>query len=217
MEIRINMMRSTSASKSESNGTNHNSPYLGLIYNVFQLPRDAQSGLAIAVTAPNRGAGTSYIVNALAMELGYYPANRVLNVDLAMLGNHLRAGDDVLQMTHLTSQPGVFHLRAGVDTVGNEPSAYWHASAEHRKECIDRLRERFQYVLFDCPPVLTSSDILGIAPLVDGVILVAEANRTTRSQISQAERQITVAGGRLCGSVLNKQKRPLPNWAQRRM
>lgn len=216
MEIRIKM-RSTPTNRLESHGADQNSPYLGLIYNVFQLPRDAQTGLAIAVTAPHKGAGTSYIVNALATELGYYPANRVLRVDLAMLANNLRPGEDVLQMTQSTAPSGVFHMRAGVDAISIESSAYWHASIEHRKECLDRLRERFHYILFDCPPILASSDVLGIAPLVDGLILVAEANRTTTAQISQAERQIEAAGGRLCGSVLNKQKRSFPHWAQRRL
>jgi hypothetical protein len=205
----------TSASTTESHVADHNSPYLGLIYNVFQLPRESQNGLAIAVTAPHKSAGTSYIVKALATELGYYPANRILRVDLAMLANNLRPGEDVLQMTQSTPHASVFHMRARADAPSIESAAYWRASAEHRKECIDRLRERFHYVLFDCPPVLASSDVLGIAPLVDGLILVAEANRTTRSQISQAERQIEVAGGRLCGSVLNKQKSSLPNWVRR--
>jgi protein-tyrosine kinase len=216
VEVRIKM-RLTSTRTSEASNRDNNSPYLGLIYNVFQLPRDAQNGLAIAVTAPNRGAGTTYIVDALAAELGNYPANRILRLDLAMLANSLRSSEDILQMTESTSHSGVFQMHAKIDGTETEPSAYWHASAEHRKECINRLRERFHYVLFDCQPILASSDVLGIAPLVDGVILVIEANRTTGKQISQAERQIEVAGGLLCGSVLNKQKSSLPDWAQRRL
>ncbi len=217
MVVRVKMrFTSTRSAESNENG-NRNSPYLGLIYSVFQLPRDAVDGIAIAVTAPNRGAGTSFIVNALAAELGSYPANRILRVDLFTLANTLRSGEDVLQMTVPSVHPSIFHLRSRIDAADIDSSAYWHASAEHRRECIDRLRSRFQYLLFDCPAVLTSSDVLGVASLVDGVLLVVEANRTTSAQVSQAEREIEVAGGRLCGSILNKRKSPLPEWAQRRL
>ena len=214
MTVRVKMrFTSTSGADSRDDG-DKTSPYLGLIYNVFQLPRDAANGIAIAVTAPNRGAGTSFIVNSLAAELGSYPSNRILRVDLSTLANTLRSGEEVLQMTMPSSHPGIFQLRSKID-VGS--SAYWHASAEHRRECIDRLRGAFHYVLFDCPAVLASSDVLGVASLVDGVLLLVEANRTTSKQISQAERQIEAAGGRLCGSILNKRKSPLPDWAQRRL
>jgi protein-tyrosine kinase len=215
--VRVKMrFTSTSGGNSRDDGDT-NSPYLGLIYSVFQLPRDAANGIAIAVTAPNRGAGTSFTVNSLAAELGSYPSNRILRVDLSTLANTIRSGEDVLQLTMSSSHPGIFHLRSRIDAIDAGSSAYWHASAEHRRECIDRLRGAFHYVLFDCPAVLASSDVLGVASLVDGVILLVEANRTTSKQISQAERQIEAAGGRLCGSILNKRKSPLPDWAQRRL
>lgn len=217
MVLRVNM-RLMPGGKTGPKDDGDGSPYLGLIYNVFQLPRDAQRGIAIAVTAPNRGAGTTYIVNALAAELGGYAANRILQIDLTALANGLHSGEDVLQMALPTSHPGIFRIRPGFDAVGDRPSSgYWHASAEHRRECVERLCREFQYVLFDCPAVLVSSDALGIASLVDGLLMVVEANRTTKKEISQAERQIEAAGGRLCGSILNKRKSPVSNWVQRRL
>ena len=217
MELRIKM-RLMPSSETDPRDDANNSPYLGLIYNVFQLGRDAQGGIAIAVTAANRGAGTTYIVSSLAAELGGYPSNRIVQIDLAALASIPHSAEDVLQMALPTSHPGIFQIRSRVDAVGADTSsAYWHASAEHRKDCIDRLRERFHYVVFDCPPVVVTSDALGIASLVDGVLLVIEANRTTRKEIRQAERQIEVAGGRICGSILNKRKSPVPTWVERRL
>ena len=215
MKFRVKIP-STPVSRTRAKGDADNSPYLGLIYNVFQLPRDAQRGIAIAVTAPNRGAGTTYIVNSLTAELGSYPANRIVQIDLVTLANTLRSDEDVLQMTQPTSHPGIFQIRPTVDAVGEYSSVCWHGSAEHRRECIDRLCREFQYVLFDCPAVLVSSDVLSIASLVDGLLMVVEAERTTREEVSRAERQVEAAGGRLCGSILNKRKNPVPGWAQRR-
>jgi Mrp family chromosome partitioning ATPase len=42
-----------------------------------------------------------------------------------------------------------------------------------------------RYVLFDLPPLLYA-DPLAFAPLVDGIILIAEAGRTPREEIVRA-------------------------------
>ena len=75
---------------------------------------------------------------------------------------------------------------------------------------------QFQYVLFDCPDLQSSADTLGIAPLIDGLLLVVEANRTTMAEINQAEIQIESSGGKLLGSILNKQQSILPKWARKK-
>jgi Mrp family chromosome partitioning ATPase len=53
--------------------------------------------------------------------------------------------------------------------------------------------------------------------LVDGVVLVVEANRTRREQIVYAERNIESAGGRILGHVLNKRTYAIPAWFHRVM
>ena len=89
---------------------------------------------------------------------------------------------------------------------GAGPANYWHASIEHRRECIERLRLEFQYVIFDCPAVLDSGETLGIAPLIDGVLLVIESDKTTKEEVAETEREIESCGGRIYGTILNKLK-----------
>ena len=72
-------------------------------------------------------------------------------------------------------------------------------------------------VLLDCPSLRESADILGLAPLVDGVLLVVEANKTTKGQIDLLERAIEGAGGKILGHLLNKRTYPLPEWAHRQL
>ena len=52
-----------------------NSPYRGLIYNIFQFPREKRGGLAIAVTSTHPGAGTTHVVRALTAEIGNHPVD----------------------------------------------------------------------------------------------------------------------------------------------
>jgi protein-tyrosine kinase len=49
------------------------------------------------------------------------------------------------------------------------------------KEMKERYPERF--IIFDAPPVLTSADPLVLANQVDGILLVVEAEKTTREDV----------------------------------
>jgi Mrp family chromosome partitioning ATPase len=72
-------------------------------------------------------------------------------------------------------------------------------------------------VLIDCPSLKESTDILGLAPLVDGVLMVIEANRTTKEQIVYLERTLERGGGRILGHLLNKRTYPIPEWVHRKL
>lgn len=70
-------------------------------------------------------------------------------------------------------------------------------------ELIARLREQFDVVLMDGPPILPIADSLLLAPLVDGVVLVYEVGRISRAALLRAKVQLDGAGGKLLGVVLN--------------
>jgi hypothetical protein len=193
-----------------------NSPYRGLIYNIFQFPREKRGGLAIAVTSTHPGAGTTHVVRALTSEIGNHPVNRVLRVDLATLASRVTSDEDVLYLAKPTWNPSIYEIASGIQVSGVEKScSYWHASLEHRRRCIDQLADQFQYILLDCPSVRQNGEALGVASLVDGVLLVAEANRTTKRELHHAEQQIEIAGGKLYGIIFNKQRHLVPAWARR--
>ncbi len=191
--------------------------YQGLVYSIVRLSGDAKRGVAIGVTSPHKGAGTSFVVHGLVQQLGGDPANRVLRVDLASVAWEVQSLEDLLTKITPTSQEGIFEIcqTSGTDQMSHS-SAFWHASAAGRQRCIEALRDRFQYLIFDCPALQVSGDALAIAAILDGFLLVIEANKTTTEEILEAERQIEGAGGQLYGSILNKQKSLLPRWARGR-
>lgn len=59
-----------------------------------------------------------------------------------------------------------------------------------------------RYVLFDLPPLLNFADALAFAPLVDCIVLVIEAGRTTREELTQCLEM--VSDFNVLGLVLNK-------------
>ncbi len=72
------------------------------------------------------------------------------------------------------------------------------------QELIDRLKDRFDVVIFDTPPVLPRIDAAVLARHVDGVMLVVDAGRTRRDSAIRAKNSLTHACGRLLGVVLNR-------------
>ena len=77
-------------------------------------------------------------------------------------------------------------------------------SSRSMRKLLQELRSRFTSVVIDTPPVLVISDANILASQVDAVVLVAESQATTRAAISRASKVITLSGGRILGTVLNK-------------
>ena len=114
------------------------SPYRGLIYRIFQPRRDTLHGVAIAVTSPHSGAGTSYIVQSLAAELGSYPGNRILSVDLATLADQSGPGVQVVDLIAATANEAVCEIGPAVPAAATvERAKWWHAGLENRGYCLD--------------------------------------------------------------------------------
>lgn len=72
------------------------------------------------------------------------------------------------------------------------------------------LRKEFDYVLISAPPVIADGTATMLGPLVDGVILVVEANATHREVARKAKKSLESANVRLLGAVLNNRTFPIP-------
>jgi capsular exopolysaccharide synthesis family protein len=68
---------------------------------------------------------------------------------------------------------------------------------------LEDQREAFDFLIIDCPPVLAVSDALPLIPLSDGVLFVADAENTTREQVSLARDRLLQMGANLLGAVIN--------------
>jgi succinoglycan biosynthesis transport protein ExoP len=70
-------------------------------------------------------------------------------------------------------------------------------------EIIEKLKSRFDVVIFDAPPVLPVTDSSLLAPKMDCVVLVYEIGRTSREGLMRAKVQLESAGAKIAGVVLN--------------
>jgi hypothetical protein len=198
----------------ETSPTQHPAAFCqGLMYSVFQRPqRPAHSGgLVIAVVAAHPLAGTTYVAGHLTRSLNTEEFISAVLLDCREAANSTRASSHDVR--------GVSYPYQGTEAGSglSVPREVWRRSLEYRASYLAHLRTRYNYVIVDCPSLKESTDVLGLTTLADGVLLVIEANKTTKSQIALLERTIEGANGKILGHVLNKRTYPIPDRVHRKM
>lgn len=95
---------------------------------------------------------------------------------------------------------------SGIDFLGTGPQPPNPAEVletQVMRELIATVRESYDVIIIDAPPLLPVTDPAILASEVDGVLLVARYGKTTREQLSLATGRIDAVGGHIFGAVLN--------------
>ena len=79
--------------------------------------------------------------------------------------------------------------------------------SQHMHKLLADLRDEYDVILVDAPPVLPVADALAIAPACDGAILVVRYGRTRRDQVTQTAAALRKAEVDVLGTVLNRAPR----------
>ena len=72
---------------------------------------------------------------------------------------------------------------------------------------ISKMRERFDYIIIDTPPVSSCPDASIVGRIGDGVLLVVRNDFVKQSAVKRAKDQIDRNGGHVLGVVLNRIKK----------
>lgn len=168
----------------------------------------------IVVTSPGPAEGKSTLTISLAITMAN-SGRRVLLVDTDLRRPRIHKAFNVV------SPGGVTSILAGEVSIDDSvqssmvenlsilpcgpippnPSELLH-TAKFGKLMGD-LKEKFDLVIFDSPPVGVVIDAAIIGPQVDGAIIVAESGRTSRDALAHALRQMRDVGTNVLGCVLN--------------
>jgi capsular exopolysaccharide synthesis family protein len=76
-------------------------------------------------------------------------------------------------------------------------------STKRFEQLLTGLRQEFDYVLIDAPPVTVVSDPAILATQGDGVLLVLDAQNTRKRAVRQALRSLGTVGANVFGTVMN--------------
>lgn len=71
---------------------------------------------------------------------------------------------------------------------------------------LSSLKEQYDVILVDCPPLGWVIDAAVIAPNCDGAVIVVESNAISYRYLQEVKKQLAVTGVPILGAVLNKVK-----------
>ncbi len=76
--------------------------------------------------------------------------------------------------------------------------------SERLREMIRWLRERYDFIVIDTPPILIVDDANWLAPLVDSVFLVTKWGKTTEDAACEAAARLRMNHAPLAGTIINQ-------------
>lgn len=89
-------------------------------------------------------------------------------------------------------------LRTGI------PHTHEVASSLPMQQLIAKLRERYQYLIVDLPPISPVVDVRAIAPMLDAALLQIEWGRTRQEVVIEAQTSSGIEQQKWLGAILNK-------------
>jgi capsular exopolysaccharide synthesis family protein len=168
----------------------------------------------IQVTSPDMGDGKTTLAANLAVSLAQ-SSKRVILIDadfrrprlhdLFGLANEqglasVIAGDGELSdVVQETGMPGLSVLPCG--PIPPNPAEL--LTLPRFREMLAVLRDRYDYVIVDTPPLLAVTDPCVVAPYVDGVLLVIRLHKQARPQAERARDMLATLSANVVGVVVN--------------
>jgi capsular exopolysaccharide synthesis family protein len=207
----------------------HIQEYCRSLLHRLQWPgeRAVNAPRTLGITSCRQGEGVSTIAASLAAAAASWGDYRILLADanVAKPSAHERfgvplypgwaniqsEGDDLAKIIRPASIFNLSVLAAGIRDERNASADITFESAGLVKD----LANGFDLAVFDLPPIDGSNDAARLAALLDGVVLVVEAEISHRDDVRRACEQLTRFGARSLGVVLNKFRQSIPEWLAR--
>ena len=163
------------------------------------LPQEGKTGTLSNLASAFAQSGKSVvIIDADVRKPRLHKIFRIQNLN--GLTKYLTTDLPLEVLLRATPIPSLFLINAGpvppnpVELLGSRKMA----------ALIVRLRESYDLVLIDTPPLLAVSDALVLAPNLDGAILVVRAGKTPREALSQAREKLDSHKIKGTGVIINQ-------------
>lgn len=186
--------------------------------------RAGQGATEMVVTSPAPQEGKSLTAANLAIALAQQGLRTLLiDADMRRSVQHLQFGleatpglsdllvsqDDPDGVIRPTEVDGLDLLPAGM----HPPNPAELVSTPRMERLLTDLRERYDSIVIDSPPMLAVTDASVLGRKTDGVILVVRAEKTEKDAINLAIQQLHHVGSRILGVVVNDAKPDGPYYA----
>ncbi len=198
--------------------TNPKSPiseaYRGIRTNI-QFANIDKKIKTILVTSSTPGEGKTTTLGNLAVVLSAN-GHKILVVDCDMrkprvhkafelsnqkgLSDLLVKGEDYKGYVQRTECCAIDVLTAG--KIPGNPSELLYSDA--MRKLVEQMKEDYEYILFDTPPVLPVTDAAIMSSYIDGVVLVINSGEIKRDVAKKAKETLTAVNANILGVVMNR-------------
>lgn len=173
--------------------------------------------------------GTSTIARELAKTVSSRMGKEVLLVDCDGSCNGLvypDADPDLKLEEVLATGEQIEKVLCPVDGTSLSILPLFRWAASPRPQTVDfgngggfwnLLKEKFELVVVDFPPAMMFANGPSIISLVDGVVIVVEAEKTRWQVALSVKEKIVKSGGTVLGIVFNKQRHYIPQFIYNRL
>src|SRR5437868_10020434 len=186
----------------------------------FELHGVTHKPKLVGVTGFGEGSGTSTLAAGVAAALSETGDGKVLLVDVNAANGEVHpffAGRPAAALTTaikpqaaITSAADNLYL-ATITRSGNKST---HLGLKKFFALVPNLKASdFDYIIFDMPPINQTSPTIGLAALMDKVLLVVEAEKTNRDVVKRGYRELVGARADVA-VVLNKTRTYGPKWLE---
>jgi Mrp family chromosome partitioning ATPase len=195
------------------------------------LKLQAEPQRIFAITSCHKGAGVSTVATYLASSLARHSDGRVLLVDVNF------QDPSIHQIFDVNLTPGLADLSGGAysQTSVIQPSAVVNkldvlcagkASMASDKRIFESKgfadllkywKHEYSFVLIDTPGVWEENYVVTLGSMVDGVIMVFEAEEDRWEVAQRAKDRLAVGGATLVGGILNKRLFYVPEWLYQKL
>lgn len=182
----------------------------------FTLPEDEKCPV-IGVTSSMRGEGKS----TTAVNLSYVFAEKGSKV--LLIDADLRI-PSIAKKLGIDSSPGLADLLRGkgaqVSDLKSHLLSNWFVlpsgdippnpsellGSNRMENILNKLRDIFDYIIVDLPPVNIVSDAVSISSLISGMIIVIREEYTEKKELERCFRQLKLSNVNVLGCVMNEAK-----------
>ncbi|NIR51882.1 CpsD/CapB family tyrosine-protein kinase [candidate division KSB1 bacterium] len=178
----------------------------------------------IGVTSPDSKAGTSTLATmiSLIMARNQNPGSETLLIDAQLRNPTLH------EFFRLSLSPGLFdylqdqishdsiindfdQFNLNVITAGQAHKDFAvQLISEKLNNLLQKLKQKFECIFLDIPPVLRFAEGLSLSKLCDGLILVVRSGHTRGEAVEETKRLLKTAEVNVLGGILNRREFFIP-------
>lgn len=175
----------------------------------------------VLVVSPSNGAGTSFVTESIVRLVSKDVKNNVICITFCHR-DELRANRANLKQI-FSSMPSIAEFiirkkdegfdRLNIDVLHDDLDMLENKT----KDLLEKLKEKYRYVLVDVPVQRTGMFYLKFVPYVDDILIVAAYNITCKHPLLRMTEIIERNKGKITGCIFNRRQNVIPDFIYNRL